>query len=153
VIDAAMTDLTSWVYETRATSYMRWRVLTHLHLDDPRGSGRAATVGMLKDLKHFGVSWDTEHLDGWARRRGWVSKDVVQLHEFFDGVRASVRFHTAPQPFHRQFVESWLHGEPLGDVSRRNAPVLIKACCLEPAPVLLPRAPRQSRATFLRTQR
>jgi len=129
VVAAAMSDLTSWVYDARITSFMRWRVLTHFHLDDPRGSGRAACVGVFKDLKHFAVAWDSDDVCQWAIRRGWVPRDVQALRELSDGVRDSVRFHTAPYPFPRDFVHSWLAGRPLRASWRRDAPVRIKSCC------------------------
>lgn len=129
VVVAAMSDLTSWVYDARLTSFMRWRVLTHFHLDELHGSGRAACVGMLKDLRHFAVTWDTDDVCQWAIRRGWVSRDVEALREFSDGGRNGVRFHTAPQPFPRAFVESWLTGGPLRASWRRDAPLRIKSCC------------------------
>ena len=129
VVEAAMTDLTSWVYQTRLTSHLRWRVLTHSHLDDPRGGGRAGTVQVFLHLKHFRVTWDTDQVCDWARRRGWAQKDLTHLREFSDGVRGSIRFHTGPRPFHHVFVESWLLGRPLGDTRKNRAPIRIKSCC------------------------
>ena len=129
VVAAAMSDLTSWVYDARITSFMRWRVLTHFHLDETHGSGRAACVGMFKDMKHFAVAWDTDQVCQWATRRGWVSRDVDALREFSDGVSNAVRLHTAPQPFPRDVVESWLTGRPLRASWRRDAPLRIKSCC------------------------
>ena len=129
VVAAAMSDLTAWVYDARLTSYMRWRVLTHFHLDEPRGSGRDACIGVFKDLKHFAVTWDTDDVCQWAIRRGWVSRDVEALREYSDGVREGVRFHAGPHPFARVFADSWLTGQPMRTSWRRDAPIRIKSCC------------------------
>ena len=80
VLLAAMSDLTSLVYDSHISSYLRPRQLTtHFHLDGPATTGRAACVSMFKSLKHFGIEWETAVLCDWATQRGWVEKDVNLL--------------------------------------------------------------------------
>jgi len=96
VLEAAMSDLTSLVYDSHVTGFLRPRqLITHFHLDGPTGTGRAASVAMFKHLKHFDVGWDTPALCDWATRRGWAAKDVRLLGEFGDGIQAGARFHTS----------------------------------------------------------
>ena len=98
VVAVAMSELPSWVCDARITSFMRWRSLTHCHLDDPRGSGRGACVGVFEDVRHFAVTRNSDDAGRWANHRGRVSRDVNARCELCDGVRTSVRFHTAPSP-------------------------------------------------------
>jgi len=88
-----MNDLTSLVYGSHVTSFLRPRQLTtHFHLDGPPGTGRAACVAMFKHLKHVGVDWDTGALVVWATRRGWVAKDISLLREFGTGSSLELGF-------------------------------------------------------------
>jgi hypothetical protein len=129
VLEAAMNDLTTLVYDSHVTSFQRPRQLTHRHLDGPEGTGRAACVAMFKNLKYFGVEWDTAALCEWATRRGWVTKDIALLREFGNGIQSGSRFHTAPEPWARSTVQSWLHGVSTYANSRRSRPLKIKSCC------------------------
>lgn len=100
VLEAAMNDLTSLVYDSHVTSFMRPRQLTtHFHLDGPQGTRRTTCVAMFKHLKHFGAKWNTDVLSDWATRRGWVAKDITLLCDFGNGIQSGKRFHTAPQPW------------------------------------------------------
>jgi len=131
VLLAAMSDLTSLVYDSHISSYLRPRQLTtHFHLDGPATTGRAACVSMFKSLKHFGIEWETAVLCDWATQRGWVEKDVNLLREFGNGIQSGARFHTGPDPFARSSVQSWLQGE-----STRRAPRRLKimSCCRKAA--------------------
>jgi hypothetical protein len=138
ILEAAMSDLTSWVYDSHIASFLRPRQLTtHFHLDGPEGTGRAACVAMFKHLRHFGIAWDAEAVSDWAIRRGWVAKDVDLLREFAEGVHAGTRYHTVPQPWSRPIVESWLRGAPVIAAARLNRQVKYKSCCrksTEPPP-------------------
>jgi hypothetical protein len=127
VLEAAMNDLTSWVYDSHVASYLRPRQLTtHFHLDGPATSGRAACVAMFKTFKHGCVEWDTAALCDWATKRGWVPKDVALLREFGNGIQSGARFHTGPVPFARSTFASWL----LGETTRRTPRTIqIMSCC------------------------
>ena len=153
VLEAAMNDLTSWVYDSHVSSFLRPRQLTtHFHLDGPQGTGRAACVAMFKHLKHFGVDWDTVALCDWATRRGWVAKDIALLREFGDGIQSGTRFHTVPQPWARPMVESWLRGVPMIATARPNRTLKIMSCCrkdAEPPPSRAEKVARSS-ARFTR---
>jgi hypothetical protein len=127
ILLAAMSDLTSLVYDSHLSSFLRPRQLTtHFHLDGPATTGRAGCVAVFKTLKHFGIDWDTTALCDWTTARGWVVKDVNLLREFGDGVHAGARFHTGPVPWARSTTQSWLQGEPTRRPPRR---LKIKACC------------------------
>ena len=130
VLEAAMNDLTSLVYDSHVASFLRPRQLTtHFHLDGPEGTGRAACVAMFKNLKHVGIEWDTAALCDWTTRRGWVAKDIARLREFGNGIQSGTRFHTVPQPWARSMMESWLRGVPMNATARRNRPLKIMSCC------------------------
>ena len=129
-----MNDLTSLVYDSHVTSFLRPRQLTtHFHLDGPQGTGRAACVAMFKHLKHFGAEWDTAALCDWATRRGWVAKDITLLSDFGNGIQSGKRFHTAPQPWAPPMMESWLRGEPMNAAARPDRPLKIMSCCRKDA--------------------
>lgn len=113
VVMAAMTDLTRWVYDSHVSRFLRPRQLTtHFHLNDPEGSGRAAAVGIFRNLKHFQVEWDARLVVDWANDHGWLAADVSSLNEFALGVKEGARFHTGPIPWSRSMVDSWLQGIP-----------------------------------------
>lgn len=146
VLEAAMNDLTSWVYDSHVTSFLRPRQLTtHFHLDGPEGSGRAASVAMFKHLKHFDVDWDTTTVTDWATRRGWIEQDIVLLREFGNGIQSGMRFHTGPQPWAHPIVESWLQGIPMIADQRTNHPLKIMSCCRKVAVPTLNRAEKLAR--------
>jgi hypothetical protein len=148
VLEAAMNDLTSWVYDSHVSSYLRPRQLTtHFHLDDSQGSGRAACVAMFKHLKYVGVDWDTAAVCEWAARRGWVEKDISLLREFANGTQLGTRFHTVPQPWARSMMGSWLQGEPMRATARPDRRLKIKSCCRQDAESPLTRAEKMSRSS------
>jgi hypothetical protein len=148
VLEAAMNDLTSWVYDSHVSSYLRPRQLTtHFHLDGPQGSGRAACVAMFKHLKHIGVGWDTESLCDWATRRGWVEKDISLLREFGNGIQSGTRYHTVPQPWARSMMASWLRGETMRTTARPDRRLKIMSCCRKDAKLPLTRAQKLSRSS------
>ena len=127
---AAMTDLTKWVYDSHFSSFLRPRQFaTHFHLDDPKGGGRAATVGMFKHLKHFRVAWEPDLVVRWAEHRGWLASDVALLNEFASGVKTGTRFHTSPDPWPRPVVESWVMGLPITDAVSNRISFRRKRCC------------------------
>jgi hypothetical protein len=127
-VEAALSDLTTWVYDSHVTRFLRPRQLTtHHHLDGRDGAGRAASVSMFKHLKHFGVTWDVHEVCDWATRRGWVSTDIALLRTFAQGVQSGTRFHTGPQPWPDSFVESWLRGVPMIATKRSNNSLKIKS--------------------------
>jgi hypothetical protein len=127
---AAMTDLTKWVYDSHVSSFLRPRQLTtHFHLDDPNGSGRAATVGLFKHLKRFQVLWEPELVVRWAEHQGWLESDVALLNEFASGVKAGIRFHTGPQPWPGPIVESWVMGLPMTAAVSNRIRFRRKRCC------------------------
>jgi hypothetical protein len=154
VLEAAMTDLTSLVYDSHISRYLRPRQLTtHFHLDGPEGTGHAACVAVFKHLKHFEVSWDAQSVCDWATRRGWVAKDVELLREIADGVQSGTRYHTVPQPWSRLQVESWLRGAPLTAAERRNRSLSIKTCCRKDAEPPPSRAEKMARYSVHFTRR
>ena len=133
VVEAAMNDLTSLVYDSHVSSFLRPRQLTtHFHLDGSQGTGRAACVAMFKHLKHSGVEWNNAELSDWATRRGWVKKDIALLHEFGSGVQSGMRFHTVPRPWSPNLMDSWLHCESI-NATRSNRPLKIMSCCRKDA--------------------
>jgi hypothetical protein len=126
---AALTDLTKWVYDSHVSSFLRPRQLTtHFHLDDPKGSGRSATVGMFKHLKHFRVPWDPDLVVRWAEHHGWLASDLALLNEFATGVMAGTRFHTGPDPW-GPIVDSWLKGLPMKAPIANRTKFRLKRCC------------------------
>lgn len=146
VLKAAMNDLTSLVYDSHVTSFLRPRQLTtHFHLDGPQGTGRAACVAMFKHLKHVGADWDTAVLCDWATRRGWVERDIALLREFGDGIQSGMRFHTVPQPWARSMMESWLRGVPMNATAQPNLPLKIMSCCRKDAELPPSRAEKMAR--------
>ena len=127
---AALTDLTKWVYDSHVSSFLRPRQLTtHFHLNDPNGSGRSATVGMFKHLKHFQVEWDPDLVVRWAERQGWLASDLALLNEFAIGVNAGTRYHTGPAPWPGPMVESWLSGLPMTAPIASRTKFPLKRCC------------------------
>lgn len=141
VVTAAMSDLTSLVYDSHLSRFLRPRQLTtHFHLDGPETAGRAGCVAMFKSLKHFGVEWDTATLCDWATQRGWVEKDVKLLREFGDGIHSGVRFHTGPVPWARSTMQAWQQGVA---ARQPRARLRIMSCCRKDA------APAPSRAEKL----
>jgi hypothetical protein len=145
VLAAAMSDLTSLVYDSHVTRVLRPRQLTrHFHLDGPETTGRAGCVAMFKGLKYAGVDWDTEVLCEWGTRRGWVAKDVALLREFGTGIQSGARFHTGPAPFDRSAVQRWLRGEATRPTRRR---LKIMSCCRRDAEPPPSRAEKLARST------
>ncbi len=141
-----MNDLTSLIYDSHVSGYMRPRQLTtHFHLDDSRGTGRAACVAMFQHLKHHGVEWNTAELCDWAKRRGWVEKDIALLHEFGNGIKSGMRFHTVPRPWSPSLMESWLRGESINASPRPNRPLKIMSCCRKDAEPVPSRAEEMAR--------
>jgi hypothetical protein len=127
---AAMTDLTKLVYDSHVSSFLRPRQLaTHCHLDDPNGSGRAATVAMFKHLKYFQVPWEPDLVVRWAEHQGWLASDVALLNEFASGVKAGARFHTVPQPWPGPVVDSWVLGLPMTTAVSNRIRFRRKRCC------------------------
>jgi hypothetical protein len=148
VLEAAMNDLTSLVYDSHVTSFLRPRQLTtHFHLDGPPGTGRAACVAMFKHLKHVGLDWDTGALVVWATRRGWVAKDISLLREFGDGIQSGTRFHTDPQPWALPTVESWLRGVPMKATAQPNRRLKKMSCCQKVAERPPSRAEKMARSS------
>jgi hypothetical protein len=150
IVLAALSDLTSLVYDSHVSSYLRPRQLTtHFHLDGPSSTGRAAGVAMFKTLKHFGVEWDTGALCDWVTRRGWAAKDIVLLREFGDGIQSGTRFHTGPVPWARSQMEAWGRGESFRRMPRK---LKMKSCCRKEAEPPLTRAEKlaKSSAPFTR---
>jgi hypothetical protein len=143
VLTAAMNDLTSLVYDSHLTRFLRPRQLTtHFHLDGPETTGRAGCVAMFKSLKHFGVEWDTAALCDWATQRGWVVKDVDLLREFGSGVQSGARFHTGPAPWARSTMQAWLRGEATRQPRRT---LKIMSCCGKKAELAPSRAEKLAR--------
>ena len=127
---AALSDLTRYVYDCHVSSFLHPRQFaTHNHLNDPKGGGRAAAIGLFKHLKHFKVEWVPHEVDLWAGRVGWLDSDRALLLEFAVGVQAGKRFHTMPQPWSRPRVESWLAGVPLSEAVRHDFRFRRKRCC------------------------
>jgi hypothetical protein len=154
VLEAAMTDLTTLVYDSHVSSFLRPRQLTtHRHLDGPEGTGRAACVAMFKNLKHFGVEWESAALCEWATRRGWVAKDIVLLREFGNGIQSGARFHTGPAPWARSEVQSWLHGVSAHGTPRPTRSLKIKSCCRNDAEPPPSRADKVARSSARFTKR
>jgi hypothetical protein len=148
VLEAAMTDLTSLIYDSHVTGFLRPRQLTtHFHLDGPAGTGRAACVAMFKHLKHNGVAWDTAALCDWSTRRGWAAKDTTLLFEFGTGIQRGARFHTDPQPWSGPQTEPWLRGEPMHATTQATSPLTIKSCCATQAEPPPSRAEKKARST------
>jgi hypothetical protein len=142
-----MTDLTRWVYDSHVTRYLHPRQLTtHFHLNDPNGSGRAASVGTFKNLKHFHVDWDVDRVVDWATHHGWLDADTALLYEFAQGVQSGTRFHTGPVPISRPAVESWLSGLPTSSMVPVGFTFRRMKCCRGQFDQTVPRIP--SRATF-----
>ena len=142
-----MTDLTRWTYDSHVTSFLRPRQLTtHFHLNDPNGSGRAASVGTFKHLKHFDINWDADDVTAWAKHHGWQETDISLLEEFARGVQIGTRFHTGPIPLSRDMAESWLRGISIGSAIPDGLSFRRLKCCRgafkEPVQLNL------SRATF-----
>lgn len=137
-LEVAMNDLTSLVYDSHVSSFLRPRQLTtHFHLDSSQGTGRAACVAMFKHLKHSGVEWNTTELCDWANRRGWVDKDIALLHEIGNGIQSGMRFHTVPLPWSPNLMDSWLRGESFSATPRPKRQLKIMSCCrmdAEPSP-------------------
>ena len=153
VLDAALSDLTTWVYDSHVSRFLRPRQLTtHHHLDDPDGAGRAASVSMFKHLKHFGVTWDVQEVCDWATRRGWVSTDITLLRTFSLGVQSGTRFHTGPQPWPNSFVESWLRGVQMMATKRSNNSLKIKSCCRRAVGERLGRADKKTQRSAIYTR-
>ncbi|HXC18846.1 MAG TPA: hypothetical protein VNT80_02950 [Acidimicrobiales bacterium] len=154
VLEAAMNDLTSLVYDSHLSSFLRPRQLTtHFHLDGPQGTGRAACVAMFKNLQHLGTEWDTATLCEWAARRGWVTKDIDLLREFGNGIQSGKRFHTVPRPWPWSITESWSRGVPMNDRARPNRRLKIMSCCRKGAPPPPSRAERMARSSARFTRR
>jgi hypothetical protein len=129
-VRAALTDLTKWVYDSYVSSFLHPRRLTtHCHLDDPNGSGRSATVGMFKHLKHFRVPWNPDLVVRWAEYQGWLTSDLALLNEFAVGVKAGTRFHTGPDVWPRPTVESWLRGNAMTAGITKLPNFRLKKCC------------------------
>jgi hypothetical protein len=148
VLRAAMSDLTSLVYDSHVSSFLRPRQLTtHFHLDGPSATGRAACVAMFKHLKHAGVTWDAEQLCEWVRRRGWAEKDIRLLHDFCDGIQTGARFHTGPQPWSRSMMDVWLDGDTMRSGALVPSKLKIKWCCTSDAGAQPSRSERMSRST------
>jgi hypothetical protein len=134
LLEAAMNDLTSLVYDSHVSSFLRPRQLTtHFHLDAPQGTGRAACVAMFKHIKHLGAQWDTAALCDWATRRGWIEKDIVLLREFGNGIQSGSRFHTASSPWAHSMMDSWLRGALMNAAAQSNRSLKIMSCCRKTA--------------------
>lgn|GEM_PF-3280752 len=108
VVQAAMTDLTSWVYPP-----LRERVRRRLggqgkwerSLKNP--SNRAAAIHMCKHLKHHGYDFPPDQLHSWAMAHGWKAEDAQELHDYAAGVLAGTRYHTHPDPFGMHAIHRW----------------------------------------------
>jgi hypothetical protein len=141
-----MNDLTSLVYDSHVSRFLRPRqITTHFHLDSPQGTGRAACVAMFKHLKHRGVPWDTAVLCDWATRRGWVEKDVALLREFGDGIQSGSKFHTAPSPWAFSMMDLWLRGVLMNAAAQPSRPLKIMSCCRKAAVPMLRRTKSSAR--------
>ena len=141
-VNAALSDLTRYVYDCHVSSFLHPRQFaTHNHLNDPMGGGRAAAIGLFKHLKHFEVEWVPHDVERWAGHHGWLDNDRELLLEYAVGVQAGQRFHTMPQPWTRPQVESWLTGTPMSKIVPLDFRFRKKKCCggdfrTPPSPVI-----------------
>lgn len=108
VVQAAMADLTLWVYPPLR---QRVRYFTHNNrrwersLKNP--SNRAATVHLCKHLKHHKYDFQPDKLRDWAIAHGWKMEDAQKLHGYAEGVLAGARYHTHPDPFGTHAIHRW----------------------------------------------
>jgi len=108
VVQAALLDLTDWVYPP-----LRERIRRRLggqgrcerSLKNP--SNRAAAIHMCKHLKHHGYNFPPDQLRDWALAHRWRAEDAQQLHDYAQGVLAGTRYHTAPDPFGMGAIDCW----------------------------------------------
>lgn len=108
VVQAAMTNLTSWVYpplrertRRRVFGQGRWE----RNLKNP--SNRAAVIHTCKHLKYHGFDFPPDQLRDWALAHGWRDEDADELHDYATGVRDGTRYHTSPDPVGRHAIHQW----------------------------------------------
>lgn len=86
VVQAAMANLTSWVYPP-LRERMRRRFYGHgrweRNLKNP--SNRAAVIHTCKHLKYQGYDFPPEQLRDWALAHGWSDEDADALSRLCDG--------------------------------------------------------------------
>lgn len=104
VVEAAMKDLTAFVFRRR-------RVFS-LRLEDREKSlrdrsARAGAIHMFKHLKYHRYTFEPDEVRVWAVNHGWSTRDAHELAEYAEGVLAGTRYHTAPDPFGRDAIEGW----------------------------------------------
>lgn len=104
VVEAAMNDLTSFVYRRRRVYSLKLED-REKSMKDP--SARAGAIHMFKHLKHHGYTFQPDDLRGWAMAHGWSARDAQELSEYAGGVLTGTRYHTHPDPFGRLAIERW----------------------------------------------
>lgn len=105
VVDAAMVDVTRFVYRKRNLTGPQWMRFRKAGLKDP--SSRAAVVHGLMHVKHHNYLYDPQGLGDWASSHGWKAEDVAELISYAVGVLGGQRYHTAPDPFGFQAIDRW----------------------------------------------
>ena len=106
VVNAAMTELTAWVYGHRSTTGPKWLRFRRRDLGDP--PSRSATIHCLKNLRHWGYVFTPDELEAWARANGWRTQDSVELGVIAGQILDGVWFHTITNAFGTKWdVERW----------------------------------------------
>lgn len=110
VVEAAMRDLTAWVYPRRGGA-RHWFKKSPQGLHPPKGpvelGHRAAAIHTFKHLKHHGHQFSPAEIHNWAIAHGWTDDDAQELEAYATGVLAGTRYHTSPDPFGRLRYDRW----------------------------------------------
>ncbi|MGO8869953.1 MAG: hypothetical protein ACLQPH_00860 [Acidimicrobiales bacterium] len=104
VVEAALRELTSWVYRDPEL-HLRHPVGHRMDLTDP--SSRSGVIHTFIYLKHHGYPFDPVELRAWADANGWASEDAQALGEYAAGVLAGSRYVTVPDPIGESAMNRW----------------------------------------------
>jgi len=147
VLEAAMNDLTSLVYDSHVTSFLRPRQLTtHFHLDVHRAPA-ARPASRCSNISNT-LAWTGTLAPSlfWATRRGWVAKDISLLREFGTGSSLELVSH-GPSTLGAPTVESWLRGVPMKATAQPNRRLKKMSCCQKVAERPPSRAEKMARSS------
>jgi hypothetical protein len=104
IIDAALHELTAWVFRSRRIYNLRLEKREKSLIDS---GARDAAIHVFKHLKHHGYALEPREIRVWAIRHRWPSGEAQLLSDYAAGVEAGVRYHTGADPFGPWAFDEW----------------------------------------------
>ena len=95
IIDAALHELTAWVFRSRRIYNLRLEKREKSLIDS---RARDAAIHVFKHLKHHGYALEPREIRAWATRHRWPSGEAQLLSDYAVGVEAGVLITRVPIP-------------------------------------------------------